>query len=113
MENKIGQLMLIDLPKIISECKDKWNNVTLSNVNNSVIRLGVIEGEFHWHKHDNEDEFFFVIEGQLFIDLEDKTVELSDHQGYTVPMNTIHRTRASKRTSILMVEKDTVSAQGD
>jgi mannose-6-phosphate isomerase-like protein (cupin superfamily) len=65
------------------------------------VRLGVIQGEFHWHKHDNEDEFFYVVEGEFLIDLEGRTVELGPHQGFTVPKGITHRTRAPARTVIL------------
>jgi len=73
-------------------------------VNESVVRLGVIEGEYHWHKHDADDEFFYVVEGQLLIDLEGRTVELNPRQGFVVPKGIVHRTRALQRTVILMVE---------
>jgi mannose-6-phosphate isomerase-like protein (cupin superfamily) len=82
----------------------KWYNQTLCQVNESVVRLGVIQGEYHWHKHDADDEFFYVVEGQLFIDLQERTVELSPRQGFVVPKGTMHRTRAPQRTVILMVE---------
>jgi mannose-6-phosphate isomerase-like protein (cupin superfamily) len=73
-------------------------------VNGSVVRLGVIKGEYHWHKHDADDEFFYVVEGRLLIDLEDKTIELAPGQGFVVPKGITHRTRANQRTVILMVE---------
>ena len=83
-------------------------------MNDSVVRLGIIEGEFHWHKHDDQDEFFVVLEGQLLIDIEgDDTVVLDPHQGYTVPRGVVHRTRAPQRTAILMVEAAGVSPTGD
>jgi mannose-6-phosphate isomerase-like protein (cupin superfamily) len=85
-------------------CTFKWYNQTLCQVNQSVVRLGVIEGEYHWHKHDADDEFFYVVEGQLLIDLEDRTVELAPRQGFVVPKGVVHRTRAPLRTVILMVE---------
>ena len=96
-------LELIDLPAIINSV-EPWHNQTLCRVNDSVIRLGVIKGEFHWHKHDEEDEFFYVVEGKLLIDLEGRTVELLPKQGFTVPRGVLHRTRAPERTAILMVE---------
>ncbi|GAH18447.1 unnamed protein product, partial [marine sediment metagenome] len=74
---------IIDIPQLIEDCTEKWQNLSLCNVNDSVVRLAVIEGEFHWHKHEKEDEFFFVIEGLLLIDLEDKVIELKPKQGYT------------------------------
>lgn len=106
-------LEVIDLPEVIEGCKKKWQNLSLSQVNDSLVRLGVIEGEFHWHKHDREDEFFYVIEGKLLIDLDDKTVELYPQQGFTVPRGVNHRTRAPNRTAILMVEAVTVTPTGD
>jgi len=86
---------------------------TLCQVNDAVVRMAVIEGEFHWHKHDAEDEFFYVVEGHLDVDLEDRTVGLEVGEGFTVPMGVVHRTRAPRRTVILMVEKAGVVPTGD
>jgi mannose-6-phosphate isomerase-like protein (cupin superfamily) len=84
---------------------EPWFNQTLTQVNDSVIRLGVIEGDFHWHKHEVEDEFFLVLEGTLLIDFDGAdTVTLEPHQAFTVPHGVVHRTRAPTRTTILMVE---------
>jgi mannose-6-phosphate isomerase-like protein (cupin superfamily) len=99
-----GSLELIDEKAIAEACEFKWYNQTLCRVNDSVVRLGVIQGEYHWHKHDQDDEFFYVVEGQLLIDLEDKIVSLSPRQGFVVPKGVLHRTRALERTVILMVE---------
>ena len=108
-----GFLKLIDIEKISFEVTQEWFNQTLCEVNDSVIRLGVIRGEFHWHKHDKEDEFFYVVDGTLFIDLEDRVVELKPRQGFSVPRGMLHRTRAPERTTILMVEPRSVVATGD
>ena len=97
-------LQVIEEKALADACIYKWYNQTLCQVNASVVRLGVVEGEYHWHKHDEDDEFFYVVEGQLLIDLEDRTVELSPRQGFVVPKGVIHRTRARQRTVILMVE---------
>lgn len=113
MEKKFGQSNLIDLHKLIDSTKEKWINMNLTEVNDCIIRLGIVEGEFHWHKHNEEDEFFFVVDGKLLLDLENETIELSSGQGYTVPRNTIHRTRAKEKTVMLMVEKSTVNPKGD
>ncbi|MFX1496662.1 MAG: cupin domain-containing protein [Promethearchaeota archaeon] len=110
---KFKPLEIIDVQKLIANSTKKWQNLSLCKVNDSVVRLAVIEGEFHWHKHEMEDEFFFVIEGFLLIDLEDKTIKLSTDQGFVVPKGTIHRTRAPSRTSVLLVEKSTVKPTGD
>jgi mannose-6-phosphate isomerase-like protein (cupin superfamily) len=113
LDEKYGSLTLIDLPAEIA-AHEPWFNQTLTQVNDAVVRLGVIEGDFHWHKHDDQDEFFLVLEGQLLIDLEDRdTVTLEPHQGYTVPRGVVHRTRAPVRTAILMVEAAGVVPTGD
>ncbi|MBV8115163.1 MAG: cupin domain-containing protein, partial [Silvibacterium sp.] len=91
----------------------KWFNQTLCKINESVVRLGVVEGQYHWHKHDNDDEFFYVIEGKLFIDFEGRSVELAPRQGFVVPRGTVHRTRAPQRTVILMVENAGIIPTGN
>jgi mannose-6-phosphate isomerase-like protein (cupin superfamily) len=103
----------IDIPAIVLECKDKWYNETLTKVNDSVVRIGVVQGEYHWHKHDNDDEFFFVVEGKLFVDLEHRTIELDSGQGVTVSKGVVHRTRAPQKTVMLMVENSTIRPTGD
>jgi len=113
LEIKFKPLEIINIPKLIADCTKKWQNLSLCEVNDSVIRLAVIEGEFHWHKHEKEDEFFFVIDGLLLIDLKDKLIELKPNQGFTVPKGVRHRTRAPSRTSILLVEKSTIKPTGD
>lgn len=113
LEVKFGFLELIDVPSLVAACKDEWFNQTLCQVNDCVVRLGVLHGEFHWHKHDEEDEFFFVLEGKFLIDIKDETITLGPHQGYTVPKGVSHRTRAPERTAILMIEKGSVKPTGD
>ena len=99
-----GPLEAFDVHAIPDADKFPWFNQTLCRVNGSVVRMAAIEGEYHWHKHDEDDEFFYVIEGQLLIDLEDRTVEVSPRQGFVVPKGVVHRTRAPQRTVMLMVE---------
>ena len=106
-------LELIDEKALSDAAPHKWYNQTLCQVNASVVRVGVIEGEYHWHKHDNDDEFFFVLEGHFVIDLEDKSVELSQQQGFVVPKGVVHRTRAPERAVILMVETAAIIPTGD
>jgi mannose-6-phosphate isomerase-like protein (cupin superfamily) len=99
--------------KSLSDASTPWFNQTLCQVNDSVVRVGVIQGEYHWHKHDNDDEFFYVVEGQLLIDLEGRTVELAARKGFVVPKGVLHRTRAPERTVILMVENAGIIPTGD
>lgn len=113
LDIKFNPLELIDVQAMADACTDQWYNQTLCRVNDAVVRLGVIQGEYHWHKHDREDEFFYVVEGQLLIDLEGRTVELAPRQGFVVPKGVVHRTRAPERTVILMVEPAGVVPTGD
>jgi len=113
MNQKTGQSRIIDVSKLVHENKEKWVNINLTEVNDSIVRLGIFEGEFHWHKHNLEDELFFVLEGRLLLDLEGETIELMPSQGYTVPRQVIHRTRAKEKTVVLMVEGNTVNPRGD
>jgi mannose-6-phosphate isomerase-like protein (cupin superfamily) len=110
---KFRALELIDVKLLQRATKEQWFNQTLCEVNDSVVRLGVLKGEFHWHKHDHEDEFFYVVDGRFFIDLEGRTVELAPQQGFTVPKGVVHRTRAPERAVVLMIEGKGVVPTGD
>lgn len=113
LDIKFDHLERMDIPQMVKECTDKWFNQTLTKVNDSVVRIGIVEGEYHWHKHDNDDEFFFVWEGQLLIDLEDRTIELNPGQGVTITKGVMHRPRAPKKTVMLMVETSAIQPTGD
>jgi len=108
-----GPLELIDINAIEDAHKFKWFNQTLCKVNGSVVRMAMVEGEYHWHKHDEDDEFFFVVEGRLLIDLEGRTVALGPGQGFVVPQGVVHRTRATTRTVMLMVENAGIIPTGN
>ena len=107
-------LQLIDIQSLVDQCTDEWYNQTLCQVNDSVVRLGILHGEYHWHKHDKEDEFFFTLDGKLIIDLEgSESVELQRHQGYVVPKGVVHKTRAPEKTVVLMIETAGIVPTGD
>ena len=113
LDIKFKHFELIDVPTLVRECKDQWFNQTLTKVNDSVVRIGIVQGEYHWHKHDHDDEFFFVLEGQLLIDLEDKTIELNPNQGVTISKGVMHRPRAPQKTVMLMVETSAIQPTGN
>ena len=113
LDVKFKHFELIDIPAIVRACKDQWFNQTLTRVNDSVVRIGIVQGEYHWHKHENDDEFFFVLEGQLLIDLEDKTIELNPNQGVTISKGVMHRPRAPQKTVMLMVETSEIQPTGN
>lgn len=109
-----GPLQKIDIQSLVDQCMDEWYNQTLCQVNDAVVRLGILHGEYHWHKHDKEDEFFFTLDGKLIIDLEGQdSVELNHHQGYVVPKGVVHKTRAPERTVVLMIETAGIIPTGD
>jgi mannose-6-phosphate isomerase-like protein (cupin superfamily) len=115
LDESFGSMEFIDVGALADAVEEQWFNQTLVRVNDCVVRLGVMQGEFHWHHHDEEDEFFYVVEGRFLIDLqeEDRTVELMPKQGFTVPKGVLHRTRAPERTVILMFEGAGVVPTGD
>jgi mannose-6-phosphate isomerase-like protein (cupin superfamily) len=113
MEDRFGALQRIDIPAEAA-LHQPWFNETLTTVNDSLVRLGVLQGEFHWHRHEEEDEFFLVLDGTLLIDVEGHgTITLERHCGYTVPKGVLHRTRAPERAEVLMIEKKGVVPTGD
>lgn len=113
LDARFGPLELIDVQALVDACAEPWYNQTLCRVNDSVVRLGVVQGDFHWHKHDRDDEFFYVVDGRFVIDLKGRRVELGPRQGFTVPKGVLHRTSAPERTVILMVENAGVKPTGD
>ena len=113
LDVKFPPLSLVDVGALADACTDRWYNQTLCKVNDSVVRVGVMQGEYHWHKHDNDDEFFFVLEGHFIIDLEGRSIDLGPQQGFVVPKGVTHRTRAPERAVILMVETSAIIPTGD
>lgn len=103
----------IDAQALVEACTDLWYNQTLCAVNGSVVRLGVVQGEYHWHKHEHDDEFFFVLDGRLFVDVDDRTIALGPREGVVVSKGIVHRTRAPDRTVILMIENAGIVPTGD
>lgn len=113
LDIRFKPLELIDEQALSDACPHKWFNQSLCQVNDSVVRLGVVEGEYHWHKHDGDDEFFYVVEGLFHIDLEGRTITLAPRQGVVIPKGVMHRPRAPQRTVILMVETKAIVPTGD
>ena len=110
----------INLDSLVAAVTHPWYNQTLVRVNDSVVRLGVMQGEYHWHHHETEDEFFYVVDGRFLIDLEPqadgvtpgKVVELRPREGFVVPRGVVHRTRAPEKSVILMVETASIVPTG-
>jgi mannose-6-phosphate isomerase-like protein (cupin superfamily) len=90
-----------------------WFNRTLCTVNATAVRIGVFKGEFHWHAHENEDEFFFVLEGSLSIEIEGRdAIHLEPFEGVVVPKGVRHCPKAPRGATVLMVEQNTIVPTG-
>ncbi len=113
LDVKYQQLERFDVAEIVAACDEPWFNQTLTQVNESVVRIGIVQGEFHWHKHDDDDEFFFVLEGNLIIELEDRTIDLRPGQGVTIPKGVMHFPKAPVKTVMLMMETSAIQPTGD
>ena len=119
--HRFGPLEHIALDPLVAEVTHPWFNQTLVKVNDSVVRMGVMQGEYHWHQHADDDEFFFVLSGRFLIDLEPeadgvtpgRVVTLGPREGFMVPKGVVHRTRAPERSVILMVENAGIVPTGD
>ena len=110
---KFGHLSKVDIPSEIA-ANSPWFNQTLTEVNDAVVRLGIFEGEFPWHAHESEDEFFLVLEGEIFLDVEGmESAHLGPHEGLTVPMGVRHRPRSPKKSAVLMIERKGIVPLGD
>jgi len=110
---KYGNLEVVDIPAEVA-ANAPWFNQTLTTVNDAVVRLGIFEGEFPWHKHTEQDEFFLVLDGDIFLDVEgSEPAHLRAHQGFTVPKGIMHRPRSPERSTVLMVESSGIVATGD
>ena len=116
LDIRFAPLEVVDLGEVVDGVQHPWFNQTLCKVNDSVVRLCVVKGEYHWHQHADLDEFFYVVEGKLFIDLDrdgGRVVELAPKQGFVVPKGVMHRTRARVKTLMLMVEGAGIVPTGD
>ena len=113
MDTKYEPLEVVDVPALVEACTDQWYNQTLCEINDSVARLGIMQGEYHWHKHDNDDEFFFVLDGEFIIELEDRSVTLGPQQGLMVPKGVMHRPRSPEKSVVLMFETAEIVPTGD
>ena len=114
MDPRFAALELIDVGAVAAAVTDRWYNETLCRVNDSLVRLGVLQGEYHWHAHEGDDEFFYVVDGGMRIELEGRSaVELGPQQGFVVPKGLRHRPVVPERTIVLMIETATVTPTGD
>jgi mannose-6-phosphate isomerase-like protein (cupin superfamily) len=113
MDIKFDYLEKITIKDIVRNNKDKWFNQSLCEVNSSVLRLGIFEGEYHMHKHENDDEVFFVLEGAMVLETEKGNFDLGQYEGTCVPKGMMHRPVVSKgKAVVLMIENKGIDPIG-
>jgi mannose-6-phosphate isomerase-like protein (cupin superfamily) len=107
-------LQLMDVQHLIDVVDEPWYNQTLIQVGDVLVRLGVMQGEFHWHKHDEQDEFFYLVQGEFHIELVGAdTVVLKPNQAFSVPAGMLHRPVVPTRSAVIMIEKAGIVPTGD
>ena len=89
-----------------------WSPVDVAKINDWVLRAAAVKGEFHWHKH-NDDEFFLICRGEIVIDTEVGSIKLKKKEGVVIPKGLRHKPRASKRAVVLLLEPARLNTKGD
>lgn len=113
MAIKYDYLEKITINDIVEENMDTWFNQSLCEVNSSVLRLGIFEGAYHMHKHDSDDEVFFVLEGSMILETENENFELQKYEGCCVPKGTKHRPVVPNgKAIVLMIENKGIDPIG-
>ena len=103
----------ISLADKFNSINDYWNPRIAGELNGQYIKLVKFTGEFVWHKHDEEDEMFLVVEGSFNMELRDKTVELSKGDFIIIPKGVEHRPVALEEAQVLLFEPATTLNTGD
>ena len=105
---------IINLKDKLHSINKPWSPVDLLHANDQVIRMALIEGEYHWHKHVNEDEVFYVIKGQVIIQLKDQPdIFLKEGEMAVVPKGAEHCPISPCPSYILMIEPSVLKSKGD
>lgn len=100
----IMEITKVNLDSKLKSFDDYWSPKVVGELNNQLVKLAKFKGEFVMHQHDNEDELFYVIDGQLFIELKDKTIELNTGEFVIVPKGVQHKPYALKEVSVMLFE---------
>ncbi len=104
---------IINIEQKLAEIKEYWSPVIVGELNGQYVKLAKLFGEFVWHKHDQEDEMFFVIEGKLKIELRDKTLTLSPNEFTIIPKGVEHKPVADEEVAIMLFEPASTLNTGD
>ena len=103
----------INLKSKFQKFTDQWSPKVIEEMNDYQFKLVKIENDFTWHKHDNTDETFLVIEGKMGIEFENQTVELSEGEMIVIPKGKKHKPYADKEAKIMIIEPKGVTNTGD
>jgi len=94
----------INLEEKFALFNEHWTPKIISELNDYQIKIVKVEGDFVWHDHSDTDEFFLVIEGTLFIEFEEETMELNAGELYVVPKGVQHRPYALEECRVMLIE---------
>jgi mannose-6-phosphate isomerase-like protein (cupin superfamily) len=94
----------VNLSEKLKEIKEYWNPCIVGELNGQEVRLAKLKGAFVWHHHQNEDELFLVLRGELTLELRDGTVDLRPGEFFIVPRGVEHRPVARGEVHLLMFE---------
>lgn len=103
----------VNIEEKLSSFSEHWSPKILGELNGQHVKIAKFLGEFTWHKHDHEDEMFYIIDGNLKIEFRDRTVELSSGEFLIVPKGTEHKPVAEKEVSVMLFEPATILNTGD
>ncbi len=102
----------IDFREYIERLDEPWVALDIARVNDTSLRLAKIEGEYHWHVHPKEDEFFLVLRGEITVEFKEKAVNLKEGEGILVPKGTPHRSKSKNPSVILIIEPTRTNTRG-
>jgi mannose-6-phosphate isomerase-like protein (cupin superfamily) len=111
---RVAVITKIRLEDRAEEIDETWSPIDVARVNDQVVRMAKIQGQYHWHKHTNEDELFYVLSGSITIQLRDQPdVALSEGEMAVIPKGMEHRPTSEGLSHILMLEPYALVSRGD
>jgi mannose-6-phosphate isomerase-like protein (cupin superfamily) len=103
----------VNLTEKLALFSEHWQPKIVARINNYDVRIVKLKGDFVWHKHDETDDFFLVLDGHLTIQLRDRNIELTPGELFVVPKGVEHCPRADEETAVLLIEPAGTLNTGD
>jgi mannose-6-phosphate isomerase-like protein (cupin superfamily) len=103
----------VNLDAMLARFTEHWSPKKIAQINDYNVRIVKVQGEFTWHRHTDTDEFFLVLDGQLTIQMRDRSVVLAPRELFVVPRGAEHCPRADVETAVLLLEPGMVVNTGD